>query len=57
MPEMISAMVESTNTGSLRIMEKAGFKQFKTWKEVSRRPESEGAEVTLVGFVNPGPKK
>ncbi|KAI0440145.1 acyl-CoA N-acyltransferase [Xylaria telfairii] len=56
-PEMICAMVESTNRGSLRIMEKAGFKQFKTWKEVSRRPGSEGAEVTLVGFANPGPKK
>ncbi|KAI0458176.1 acyl-CoA N-acyltransferase [Xylaria acuta] len=56
-PEMLSAMVESTNTGSLRIMEKAGFKQFKTWKEVSRHPGTEGTEVTLVGFVNLGPQK
>ncbi|KAI8948381.1 acyl-CoA N-acyltransferase [Xylaria longipes] len=56
-PEMLSAMVESTNAGSLRIMKKAGFKQFKTWKEVSQHPGSEGAEVTLIGFVNLRPEK
>ncbi|KAI0487533.1 acyl-CoA N-acyltransferase [Xylaria cf. heliscus] len=55
-PEMLCAMVEETNTGSLRVMEKAGFKRFKTWKEVSRRPGSEGQEVTLIGFVNLGPE-
>ncbi|KAI1747247.1 acyl-CoA N-acyltransferase [Xylaria castorea] len=56
-PERLCAMVESTNTGSLRVMEKAGFKQFKTWKQACRRPGAEGTDVTLIGFVNLGPEK
>ncbi|KAF2966587.1 hypothetical protein GQX73_g6956 [Xylaria multiplex] len=56
-PEMLCAMVEATNTSSLRVMEKAGFRRFKTWKETSRREGSEGAEVTLVGFVQVRPEE
>ncbi|KAI0403879.1 GNAT domain-containing protein [Xylaria palmicola] len=55
-PEMLCAMVEDTNVGSLRVMEKAGFRRFKTWTEVSWRPGEEGTEVTLVGFVHGGPR-
>ncbi|KAI0425393.1 acetyltransferase domain-containing protein [Xylaria sp. FL1042] len=50
-PEMLCAIVEDTNNGSLRVMEKAGFRRFKSWTVKSRRAGSEGAEVTLVGFV------
>ncbi|KAI0863444.1 acyl-CoA N-acyltransferase [Xylaria cubensis] len=56
-PEMLCAIVEATNSGSLRIMEKAGFRQFKTWQQECRRPGAEGTEVTLIGFVNRGPQK
>ncbi|RWA03243.1 hypothetical protein EKO27_g11862, partial [Xylaria grammica] len=51
-PEMLCAVVEDSNTASLRVMEKAGFRRFKSWKVASRRPGTEGEEVTLVGFVN-----
>ncbi|KAI3326871.1 acyl-CoA N-acyltransferase [Xylariaceae sp. AK1471] len=56
-PEMLCAMVEAANMSSLRVMEKAGFKKFKTWTETSRRVGSEGTEVTLVGFVSPRPER
>jgi RimJ/RimL family protein N-acetyltransferase len=49
-------MVEATNKASLRVMEKAGFRRFKTWTESSRRVGSEGTEVTLVGFVSLRPE-
>ncbi|KAI0968903.1 acyl-CoA N-acyltransferase [Xylaria arbuscula] len=52
-PELLCAIVEDTNAGSLRVMEKVGFKRFKSWTVVSRRPGSEGVEVTLIGFVRP----
>ncbi|KAI1272183.1 acetyltransferase domain-containing protein [Xylaria sp. FL0933] len=48
-PEMLCAIVEDTNRGSLRVMEKAGFRRFKSWTVKSRK--NEGADVTLVGFV------
>ncbi|KAI1129993.1 acyl-CoA N-acyltransferase [Nemania abortiva] len=53
--EMLCATVEDTNAASLRVMEKAGFERFRTWKVLSRRPGEEGKEVTLVGFVNRRP--
>ncbi|KAI1162076.1 acyl-CoA N-acyltransferase [Nemania serpens] len=55
-PERLCAIVEETNVGSLRVMEKTGFKRFKTWTEVSQRPGEEGTEVTLIGFVNVRPE-
>jgi RimJ/RimL family protein N-acetyltransferase len=55
-PELLCAMVESTNIGSLRVMEKAGFTQFKTWTETSHRAGSEGTEVTLIGLRNVRPE-
>jgi len=58
-PEMLCAIVQATNIGSTRVLEKAGFRKFKTWKERSHRVESGGSggdEVTLVGFVAFGPE-
>ncbi|KAI1184507.1 acyl-CoA N-acyltransferase [Nemania serpens] len=49
--ERLCAIVEETNVGSLRVMEKTGFKRFKTWTEVSQRPGEEGTEITVAGFV------
>ncbi|KAI1361124.1 acyl-CoA N-acyltransferase [Xylaria arbuscula] len=56
-PEMLCAIVDRENMGSTRVMEKAGFKRFKSWTVTSRRPGEEGREVTLVGFVNTGPEE
>ncbi|KAK7983746.1 acetyltransferase [Apiospora arundinis] len=50
-PEMVVAVVEAGNTGSLRVMEKAGFERFKEWKEPDERAGFEGKDVTLVGFA------
>lgn len=55
-PERLCAIVEATNVGSLRVMEKTGFKRFKTWTELSQRPGEEGTEVTLIGFANVRPE-
>lgn len=49
-PEYLVAMVESNNGGSLRIMEKTGFRMFKSWSEPDSRAGFEGQDVTLIGF-------
>ncbi|KAI1112079.1 acyl-CoA N-acyltransferase [Nemania sp. NC0429] len=51
-PEMLCAVIEETNLRSLRVLEKTGFKRFRTWTEASQRPGEEGTEVTLIGFVS-----
>ena len=38
-PEMLCAIVASHNPASLRVMEKAGFKKFREWKEADSRAE------------------
>lgn len=48
-PEMLCAIVASHNPASLRVMEKAGFKKFREWKEADSR--AEGDYVTLNGFA------
>ncbi|KAI1440771.1 acyl-CoA N-acyltransferase [Annulohypoxylon stygium] len=49
-PEKIVAFIEESNIGSRRVLEKAGFRQFKQWTEPDNR-EGYDREVTLVGFV------
>ncbi|CAJ2499830.1 Uu.00g026830.m01.CDS01 [Anthostomella pinea] len=51
LPEMVSAMAESNNPGSIRVLEKAGFRSFKTWKEPDSRPGFENLDVELIGFA------
>ncbi|KAI0877995.1 acyl-CoA N-acyltransferase [Hypoxylon argillaceum] len=55
--EMLCAVVEEDNKASQRVVEKAGFKRFRTWTVESRRAGEEGVEVTLVGFVNRRPEE
>ncbi|KAK8064772.1 acetyltransferase [Apiospora phragmitis] len=50
-PEMLSALVEANNPGSLRVMQKAGFERFRQWEEPDTRVWFEGKDVTLVGFA------
>lgn len=49
-PEYLTAMVEANNDASIRIMEKTGFRKFKTWTESDNRAGFEGKDITLVGF-------
>jgi len=44
-------VVEAGNTGSLRVMQKAGFERFTMWKAPDSRAESQGQDVTLIGFA------
>ncbi|KAK7962214.1 acetyltransferase domain-containing protein [Apiospora aurea] len=50
-PEMLAAMVDANNPGSWRVMQKAGFEQFKEWKEPDSRVGFEGKDVTLFGYA------
>ncbi|KAK9775446.1 putative GNAT domain-containing protein [Seiridium cardinale] len=50
-PELLSATIDANNAGSLRVLEKSGFKKFKTWTEPDARAGFEGMLVTLAGFV------
>ncbi|KAI6080843.1 acyl-CoA N-acyltransferase [Hypoxylon rubiginosum] len=49
-PEMLSALIDQSNIGSQRVLEKAGFREFKRWDEPDAREGHEG-DVHLVGFV------
>ncbi|KAL7620521.1 hypothetical protein AAE478_009516 [Parahypoxylon ruwenzoriense] len=49
-PEMLAAMVESHNIGSKRVLEKAGFREFKRWTEQDSR-EGYSKEADLIAFV------
>lgn len=49
--ECLTAMVEASNESSIRIMEKTGFRKFKTWAEPDSRAGMEGKDITLVGFL------
>ncbi|KAI1455796.1 acyl-CoA N-acyltransferase [Annulohypoxylon moriforme] len=49
-PEMITAFIEESNIGSRRVLEKAGFREFKRWTEPDNR-EGYEREVTLIGFA------
>ncbi|KAK8016485.1 GNAT domain-containing protein [Apiospora rasikravindrae] len=50
-PEMLSAIVDANNPGSLRVMQNAGFERFKEWQEPDSRVGFEGKDVTLVAFT------
>ncbi|KAI2641070.1 acetyltransferase domain-containing protein [Xylaria nigripes] len=49
-PEILTAMIEKPNIGSRRVLEKAGFTEFKQWTQPDSRVGFEGADVTLVKF-------
>jgi RimJ/RimL family protein N-acetyltransferase len=49
--EQLSAIVESSNTASRRVLEKAGFQKVGEWKEPNSHEGHEQEEVTLIGFT------
>ncbi|KAI1763561.1 acyl-CoA N-acyltransferase [Hypoxylon sp. FL1150] len=49
-PEMLSALTEQANIGSQRVLQKAGFREFKRWTEPDHR-EGFSGDAHLVGFV------
>ncbi|KAI1841392.1 hypothetical protein JX266_012403 [Neoarthrinium moseri] len=50
-PDRVTAIVDANNRGSLRVMEKAGFRQYKQFVEADSRMGYEGKDITLVGFI------
>ena len=50
-PEMLCAIVDADNPGSLRILQKAGFERFKEWKEPDSRVGFEEKDVALAAFA------
>ncbi|KAJ2973253.1 hypothetical protein NUW58_g8982 [Xylaria curta] len=54
-PEILTALIETSNIGSQRVLEKAGFKEYKTWTEPDSRAGFEGRTATLVLFLLEAP--
>jgi RimJ/RimL family protein N-acetyltransferase len=49
-PEILTAVIDAENTGSGRVLEKSGFKEYKRWNEANKHIGFEDTEVTLAGF-------
>ncbi|KAI1135983.1 acyl-CoA N-acyltransferase [Hypoxylon sp. FL0543] len=49
-PELLTAIVEESNLRSRRVLEKAGFREYKQWTERDSREGCDG-DVTLVGLA------
>ncbi|KAI0474643.1 acetyltransferase domain-containing protein [Xylaria cf. heliscus] len=54
-PEMLTAIIQIRNIGSRRVLEKAGFKVYKTWSEPDSRAGFEGADVALAALLLEAP--
>ncbi|KAI0409908.1 acetyltransferase domain-containing protein [Xylaria palmicola] len=54
-PEVLTAYITASNTGSRRVLEKAGFREYKRWTEPNHHAGFEGTSVTLVGFLLEAP--
>ncbi|KAI0169361.1 acyl-CoA N-acyltransferase [Hypoxylon sp. FL1284] len=50
-PEMLAAMVEQSNIGSQRVLEKAGFREFRRWSEPDNREGRAGTIADVMGYA------
>ncbi|ETS81215.1 hypothetical protein PFICI_06217 [Pestalotiopsis fici W106-1] len=50
-PEYLTAIIDANNEGSLRVLEKTGFRKFKTWTEPDSRIGYEGKDITLIRYL------
>ncbi|KAI1123281.1 acetyltransferase domain-containing protein [Nemania abortiva] len=55
-PEILTAMIEAKNVGSMRVLEKAGFREYKRWTEPDSRVGFEGLDAELVAFLLTAPE-
>ncbi|KAJ8129495.1 hypothetical protein O1611_g4133 [Lasiodiplodia mahajangana] len=55
-PEILTALIEARNIGSRKVLEKAGFKEYKVWTEPDSRAGFEGLDATLAGFLLTAPE-
>ncbi|KAI1752181.1 acetyltransferase domain-containing protein [Xylaria castorea] len=55
-PEILMAKVSMTNTGSWRVLEKVGFKEYTRWTEPDSRAGYEGEDVELGAFSLEAPE-
>lgn len=53
--ETLVAYIDANHIGSRRVLEKAGFKEYKRWIEPDSRVGFEGVDVELVGFLLEAP--
>ncbi|KAI0434953.1 acetyltransferase domain-containing protein [Xylaria sp. FL1042] len=54
-PEVLTALIEANNVGSRRVLEKAGFREFKRWSEPDSRVGFEDVDAELVAFLLEAP--
>jgi RimJ/RimL family protein N-acetyltransferase len=54
-PEALTAVIDADNSGSKRVLEKAGFREYKKWNEMDNRVRIEGIDVALLGFILEAP--
>ncbi|KAI0505779.1 acetyltransferase domain-containing protein [Xylaria bambusicola] len=50
-PEILMAVIEASNVGSRRVLEKSGFREYKQWTEPDSRVGYEGSTATLVALL------
>ncbi|GAW21090.1 hypothetical protein ANO14919_106030 [Xylariales sp. No.14919] len=50
-PEALMAMIEASNGGSRKVLEKTGFKEYKSWTEPDSRAHYTNRQATLVAFL------
>ncbi|RFU78704.1 acyl- n-acyltransferase [Trichoderma arundinaceum] len=55
--ERIAAVIDVTNKGSGRVLEKSGFTRFKEWKTLDFRDTHKGLYVDLAGFLSVAPTR
>ncbi|KAI0976723.1 acetyltransferase domain-containing protein [Xylaria arbuscula] len=55
-PEILTAVISAENIGSRRVLEKAGFREFKSWTEPDSRAGFEGESVALLAFLLEAPR-
>lgn len=55
--ELLTAMADVKNTGSVRVLEKTKFNKFTEWMGVDYREASKGQDITLAGFSTAAPLK
>ncbi|KAL6904770.1 acetyltransferase domain-containing protein [Trichoderma evansii] len=55
--ELLTAIADAKNVGSVRVLEKTKFNKFTLWDGIDDREASKGQAVTVAGFLMAAPSK